>query len=172
MTRSLLPEATYDRPVKATLHVHLDNGETFQATAADLAKFGLVDSLDAYMRFDEALGKALRSAGLIGGDITDAALNPVRYLVETAIRNPELLDHPEHNGWRSVAAIERVLQLLPDAEEGLPPTPWEVRDRHDDPRLADDVRDAYGAPVELTEVGTLQAVVRIVNAVTAVDGEG
>jgi hypothetical protein len=102
--------ASYDRPVKATLHVHLDNGEQWPVTKADLERFGLVDSLDAYMRFDDVLSEVLRSAGLIGRDLTDAELNPVRYLVETAIRNPRLLGHSENNGWSSVADLERALQ--------------------------------------------------------------
>lgn len=104
-------EASYDRPVPATLHVHLDNGEQWPVTAAELQRFGLVNSLDAYMRFDDALSKVLRDAGLIGPDVTDAQLNPIRYLVETAIHNPHLpLSHPEHDGWSSVADLERLLQ--------------------------------------------------------------
>lgn len=103
-------QASYDRPVKATLHVHLDNGEQWPVTPADLEHFGLVDSLEAYMRFEDALSKVLHDAGLIGRDLTDAQLNPVRYLVETAIRNPHLLNHREHGGWSSVADLERALQ--------------------------------------------------------------
>lgn len=103
-------EVTYDRPVKATLHVHLDNGESWPATAEDLERFGLARSLDAYMSFEYALGRILRGAGLVTGDITDARLNPVRHLAEIAIRHPDLLDHPDNEGWREVAAIERALQ--------------------------------------------------------------
>lgn len=109
-------EVNYDRPVKATLHVHLDNGDTWEATAADLERFNLVDRHAAYMQFDDALRNILRGAGLIERDITDAALNPLRYLVETAISHPDLLDHPDHDGWSSVADLERALVRVRDGD--------------------------------------------------------
>lgn len=104
-------EAQFSRPVRATLHVHLDNGEEWEAKPEDLAKFNLVDRHDAYMAFDDALRQILRDAGLIDGDITDAELNMVRYLVELAITSPDLLWHSGNEGWRSVAEIERALQV-------------------------------------------------------------
>jgi hypothetical protein len=103
--------ADYDRPVKATLFVHLASGEKFPATAADLEKFGLIKALDAYARFDDALTKILDDAGMLpGGDLTNAALNPLRYLVEMAVRMPKLLEHPDMaSTFRNVVAIERLL---------------------------------------------------------------
>ena len=170
-TVTLAPTASYERPVKARLVVRLENGEEHDATTDDLERFGLVASLDAYMRFDEALGLVLRRAGLVTGDITDARLNPVRYLVETALRHPHLLDHPENHGWAGVAAIERALQLLSDLDTArLQPLPWRVRLDEGGEDLSDDVRDANGERVEFTEVGQRQAIVRIVNAVAAAAG--
>lgn len=110
--------ATYDRPIKATLHVHLDNGESWEATPEDLERFRLVNRHNAYITFDDALSKALRDPGLIGRDVTDAQLNPVRYLVETAIVHPDLLDHPDHEGWRDVAELERRLQAVDEQGGG------------------------------------------------------
>lgn len=101
---------SYDRPVKASLHVHLENGETWEATPEDLERFGLTRKLDAYMRFNDALSRILRDHDLLSGDLTDAELNPVRYLAEIAIGHPDLLDHEEHESWRNVADLERRLQ--------------------------------------------------------------
>lgn len=116
-------ETTFNRPVRATLHVHLENGETWEATHEDLDQFNLVDRHEAYMVFNKALTKILRDARLIdGNDITDTQLNAVRYLVEIAITSPHLLWHAENEGWRSVADLERALQLraklLLDTEAG------------------------------------------------------
>lgn len=102
---------TYDRPMKATLYVHLENGDQWEVGVADLEKFNLVDRHDAYMAFDDALTRILSTAGLINRDVTDAHLNPVRYLVETAVAHPDLLDHPDHHGWQPVAEAERILAL-------------------------------------------------------------
>jgi hypothetical protein len=104
-------EAQFNRPIRGTLHVHLDTGETWEAKPEDLARFNLVDRHDAYMAFDDALRQILRDAELIDGDITDAQLNAVRYLVEIAITSPDLLWHSGHEGWRSVAELERGLQV-------------------------------------------------------------
>lgn len=100
----------YERPVKATLHVHLANGETWEATDKDWELFGLVEKHQAYMRFEKTWEKVIRDAGLVEGDITNAETNPLRYLVETAIFYPDLMDHPEHEGWKDIAEIERRLQ--------------------------------------------------------------
>jgi hypothetical protein len=109
--------ADYQRPVKAKLQVALDTGEVWDATPADLEQFGLVETLQAYYRVDDVLTRVLTEAGLIEGDLTEARLNPVRYLVELAIRMPKLLDHPENRGWKEVVAIERLLQL--NAEQAV-----------------------------------------------------
>jgi hypothetical protein len=105
-----MQKATYERPVVATLYVHLDNGETWEAMPEDLERFNMVYRHNAYMKFNDAYSKALRAKeGLVGRDITDAHLNPLRYLVETAVVHPDLLDHPEHEGWKDVTELERRL---------------------------------------------------------------
>lgn len=105
-----MARASYQRDIPGRLHVHLDNGEKWVATAEDLEKFNLVDRHAAYALFEEMLTEVLTKAGLIEGDITDAQLNAVRYLAETAIVHPHLLEHREHNAWAKVVEIERVLQ--------------------------------------------------------------
>lgn len=106
-------ETTFNRPIRGTLHVHLENGEAWEAKPEDLDQFNLVDRHEAYMAFEYALGRILRDAGLLGPDdeITDARLNTVRYFVEIALTSPNLLWHSEHEGWRSVAELERALQV-------------------------------------------------------------
>jgi hypothetical protein len=107
---------SYDRPTGATLHVKLDNGETWEATPEDLERFGYGRRLDAYAIFDDYVSKALLDAGLIRRDITDAKINPLRYIVELAICRPELLSHPEVTKTTAdIVAIERHLQAtLPE----------------------------------------------------------
>lgn len=102
----------YDRPIEATLHVHLANGETWEAGPDDYARFDLAKRSAAYRIFEQAMIKALRAAGLIERDkhITDTQLNPLRYLVETAVVSPHLIDHRENEGWSAVAHIERLLR--------------------------------------------------------------
>jgi hypothetical protein len=102
---------TYDRPVNARLIVRLENGEEWNATPDDLTRFGLVRRLDAYGAFDDRLRTLLDDAGLIDREATEAELNPVRYLVETAICYPELLDHPENvETWQQIVVLERALR--------------------------------------------------------------
>lgn len=103
---------TYQRPISAELHVHLENGETWKATDEDFEQFGLVAKLTAYSRFSRALSKTLIAAGLIerDKDLTNAELNPLRYLVENAVVMPDLLDQDYHGGWADVAEIERRLR--------------------------------------------------------------
>ncbi len=103
----------YARPVKAALYVHLDNGETFEAGPEDLAKFGYVDRLDAYMRFHDRLADALIAAGLVERhkDLTRAKLNALRYLAEVAICHPALLDHQDMQTTHAeIVAIEQALR--------------------------------------------------------------
>jgi hypothetical protein len=121
-------DVTYDVPVKATLRVRLSNGREWDATDEDLRKFGLDSRLDCYMRFDDALRKTLFDAGLLGtrGDITESALNTVRYLAEIAINHPDLLDHPEHEGWREVVTIEQTLRAAWGGTEPPEPAAGEV----------------------------------------------
>ena len=103
--------ASYERPIRGRLVVVLDNGEQWDATPADLEQFGAVKRLDAYLNFIRHLRNILHAAGLLDGDLTDTALNPIRYLVELAVMNPDLLTHPEtaeHDA--DVVAIERTLR--------------------------------------------------------------
>lgn len=79
--------ATYERPVPATLVVRLENGEEWEATAEDLARFRVADRLDLYARFSDLLVAAL---GLPEGtdltrDEAHEGANLVRYLVECAL---------------------------------------------------------------------------------------
>lgn len=101
----------YERPVTARLVVRLDNGEEWEATPDDLKQFNLTETSEAYSRFERALSALLTSAGLIRGDVTDAKLNIVRYLAETAIVFPELLELDKRGSeWGKVVEIERTLQ--------------------------------------------------------------
>ena len=102
---------TYDRPVEATLQVKLADGSTWDATPEDLDRFGYVKRLDAYLAFDDHLSQVLKAAGLIRGDITEARLNPLRYIVELAICHPSLLAHREvADDNARIVEIERHLQ--------------------------------------------------------------
>ncbi|WP_173056951.1 hypothetical protein [Phytohabitans houttuyneae] len=109
---------TYDRPVEATLIVRLANGDEWKAREEDLAKFDLVRRLDAYAAFDDHLSKILHEAGLIQRELTEAQLNPLRYLVELAICHPDLLTHRDVAAVNAeVVEIERTLERLA-AERG------------------------------------------------------
>lgn len=101
--------ATYERPVQGRLFVHLDNGESWEATPQDLTQFRLVERLEPYGQFRRALEAALARAG-IDADATTATLGPVRYLAEIAIMHPDLVDHPDRLGWVDVAEIEKFLR--------------------------------------------------------------
>lgn len=109
-----MPKVIFQRPVEATLYVHLANGEQFAAKPEDLAQFGLVKALDAYVRFQDTLATALIAAGLIERDkhLTECELNALRHLVETAVCQPSLLTHPENvQTWaEELPAIERDLR--------------------------------------------------------------
>lgn len=103
-------EASYERPLKAKLIVRLENGEEWEAGAADLERFNLDRPTEAYCRFDRALGELLGAAGLIDRkDVTRSRLNHVRYLAELAICHPDLLDLSEET-WARIVEMERILQ--------------------------------------------------------------
>lgn len=74
---------TYDRPVEASLHVHLANGETWEVTPNDLANFRLTDKFDAYSGWEKKVTHA------INDDITESPLNPLRYLLECILFYPD-----------------------------------------------------------------------------------
>lgn len=104
---------TYDRPVKAKLMVSLNDGdEMWEATAEDLAKFGLFYGYDAYKVWHDWMVDLLDKGGLLPDrDLTDAMINPIRYTVELAMTYPELLYHPDQTDIRSrIRAIESLLQ--------------------------------------------------------------
>ncbi len=103
----------YSRPVEAKLYVHLENGEKFEAKPEDLANFGYVQRLDAYMAFQRRLADVMVDAGLIERhkDLTRTKLSVLRHLVEVAINYPDLLDHPEMaDEYAQIAEIERALR--------------------------------------------------------------
>lgn len=102
---------TYDQPVEATLQVKLANGSAWEATEADLNRFGYVKRLDAYMTFQRHLTRVLLDAGLIRRELTEARLNPIRYIAELALNYPDLLDHPETRETDAeIVELERHLQ--------------------------------------------------------------
>lgn len=109
---------TYDRPVEAKLHVHLANGDSWEARGEDLERFGLVKRLEAYSTFARQLGEALECSDLLpDGDLTSAQLNPVRYLAELAICFPDLLSHPDTAGTvAQIIDLERRLLSSANAE--------------------------------------------------------
>lgn len=112
-----MPNVTYDRPVDAKLVVQLSNGERWDATEADLKRFGLAERSEMYAAFDVALRDALTSNGVPVSDITDVELNPLRYLVEVVICYPDLLTHADHDRWSDVADLERRLRSSRDTKE-------------------------------------------------------
>lgn len=94
-----MTEVTYDRPVGAKLMVRLDNGDEWEATAEDAAKFGYVNALAAYWRFTDALTTAFTKHGLLNDglrDLTRCEINPLRYLVECAVVYSEFGDTLTH----------------------------------------------------------------------------
>jgi hypothetical protein len=109
---------TYDQPVEATLQVKLANGKAWEASAEDMERFGYVKRLDAYMSFQRHLTKVLLDAGLIRRELTEARVNPIRYIAELAINCPDLLDHPETAETDAeIVAIERHLQATMPVED-------------------------------------------------------
>lgn len=101
---------TYDRPIQARLQVHLENGESWEATPEDLEKFGYADHRGTYARFANALWDVLHARDLIDRDITEAMLNPVRYLVEAVVAYPETLGLVDPEDHAEIAVIEEFLQ--------------------------------------------------------------
>lgn len=112
---------TYDRPVNAKLMVVLEDGETWEAKPEDVRKFGYVDYLDAYTTFERTLREQLVAGGVLSerSDLTEAALNPVRYLVELCLCYPHLIAHPENAEFlQELVELERGLQVYAAAKTG------------------------------------------------------
>jgi hypothetical protein len=111
-------KVTYDRPVEAVLLVRLSNGEEWMAKPEDLAKFGYVNGPEAYLTWSKHVSGVLQAAeALPTGDLTDAAINPLRHLVELVLcyTGPNPLDYSETKDTDDdVVAIERILAALPD----------------------------------------------------------
>lgn len=105
-------KTTYDRPVTGDLVVRLANGEQWEATPEDLERFGLIRALDAYALVDKKLCQALD--GLVD-DITDAELNPLRYLVEVCLCYPRHFEEFGAEMERLVAEVRQLEERLGDA---------------------------------------------------------
>lgn len=78
--------ASFNRPTEGRLWVRCDNGDEWEATDDDLAKFGLARRLDLYRRASALLVEGLRLEP--GYDLTDegeSGANAVRYLIECAL---------------------------------------------------------------------------------------
>lgn len=104
---------TYARPVAATMHVHLENGEQWEATPEDYARFRLVNRGDAYHAFSSALVRALDLER--DKDVTDSCLNPIRYLVEVTVGHG--MD-PDPDDLMEVRALEETLRRVALSEAG------------------------------------------------------
>jgi len=105
-------QVTYDQPMAAELQVRLASGKTWKASSEDLKKFGFVDALETYMFFVKRLTAVLEEADLLPtGDITDAELNPIRYLVEVALNYQNIIgDSDMAETYEDIAEIERTLK--------------------------------------------------------------
>lgn len=119
---------TYDRPVKATLHVHLENGESWEVTPDDLEKFGLVTRSEAYARFARLLRKALPWRH----ELPASPLNPLRYLAEVALVFPHIFEGDPaaySTLLRDVGRMDLLLDQHPrqrdEIEEGVCGLPYE-----------------------------------------------
>lgn len=103
-------DVTFDRPVKGKLVVLLDNGDKWDATDEDLARFGLAKKHDLYMRAHDMWLEAL---GVEDSDELPDVANCVRYVMECAI----VYDHSpwaraDGTPWSEEDGGERVRELL------------------------------------------------------------
>lgn len=113
-----MPDVTYEVPVPAKLMVKLANGQEWEATPDDLRKFNLETRGSAYRRFSVALAETLRDADLLSGnDLTDAELNPLRYLVELCSHDDVSIYYDESDK-SQIAAIEQILQTAKEKNRG------------------------------------------------------
>jgi len=115
------PAVTYDRPITAKLIVRLEaNGEEWEASEADIARFAEPLLRAAYYRFTDGLSTALLGNGVDLGhknDIGNTILNPIRNLAETTIYfGWEAVDHLNVGDLAAIAGIEHALraQFAPD----------------------------------------------------------
>lgn len=115
---------TYDRPVEAKLHVHLANGETFEATEEDLKRFGYVDSQATFSLMYHRLISTFQEAGLIDhnySDVSNFHIAPLITFFTNALRYPDLLDHWENEAmYVEMANVERRLRGWDNAYVPVP----------------------------------------------------
>jgi len=123
-------DVTYDRPVKATLIVRLDNGDEWEAGPEDYPRFGLGVRLDLYVRTAQMLADGLGLGGF--DDLTDhPGPNLVRYIIECGICY-------RHSPW---------------ADENGKPWPKDEDDIHGEaPTYKDQLRAVF-ATTEATDAG-------------------
>lgn len=104
---------TYKRPVPAVMIVSLENGETFEPTPEDYAKFGYVHRntvLADWRAFvEDATGTDLLSA--------DSVLNPLWLALHQALNNPgSLTDGSMGNTKADIQELDRSLRERRAAE--------------------------------------------------------
>lgn len=92
--------STYSRPVRARLVVRLDNGEEWDATADDVAQFGLLSPTEVNTRIIAWLQEHLGTRTL-----TETNLNPLRYLYECAMNYSYMPDADTAAELRAVIAL-------------------------------------------------------------------
>lgn len=71
--------ATFDRPTKAKLLVVAENGESWEPSAADLKRFGLIDAASAAQRWRSW------ARDIIGAAPEDTELSVIAYSVDCAL---------------------------------------------------------------------------------------
>lgn len=109
-------EITYERPVRATLHVHLDNGEIFPATTEELKKFRYIHQDETFSNGYQRLITLFKEAQLFDDsyrDVSDLEINPLFSFFTYVIQHPNLLDHWENEQmFVSMVNMERCLRGL------------------------------------------------------------
>lgn len=110
---------TFDRPIPATLHVHLENGDTFPASPDTMRHFGYVDKDEVFGLFYRGLIEIFRAADLFDDahhDLSDCEVNPLFYLATTAIQYPpEFFTHREMADTHAdIVTMEKALRAFPD----------------------------------------------------------
>lgn len=110
-----MTDITYSREINAKLHVHLENGETFEATPQDLTKFGYVSRSKAHSMVYDRLLSIMQDAELFDSDnyrdISDLEIAPIYSLVTTILMYPHLINHEDNKAtFARIAEIERILR--------------------------------------------------------------
>ena len=104
---AMTTQPTYERPVPATMIVRLADGEEFEATAEDFAKFGYVDKNTVLADFRAFVEDAIAS-DLLGGS---SVLNPFWLVLHQALNNlGSLTDGSMGNTKADVQEIDRSLR--------------------------------------------------------------